>query len=33
MTETTNIKDTCDIYIVRKDGSVTTTRTNGGNKK
>lgn len=33
MKETTNVQDSCEICIIKKDGSVTTTRTNGGNKK
>ena len=33
MNETTSVKDSCEICIIKKDGSVTTTRTNGGNKK
>lgn len=33
MKETTTLQDSVEIFIVKKDGSVTTTKVNGGKKK
>jgi hypothetical protein len=33
MNESTNLQDSCEICIIKKNGNVTTTRTNGGNRK